>query len=267
MNTKQIIPSDEELTAFIDGELTADEAARIETMVNEDESVAERLEFLSRASLPFEQAFAPLLSQAPREKLEAMLAAIPVGEVPRSGSAPALVSRRRLLGALAASLIAGIAIDRAVLGIGKGFSAKDENSEWRAVVADYISLYTPETLAGPAPERDVQAAQLASLDEKLGLSLSPEAVALPGIDFKRALLLQYDGKPLAQIAYLDPETGPMALCIVRSDGGPKAPDIESRKGMNVVYWLNGTHAFMLIGHAAADRMTTIADELRGKVDA
>ncbi|EJB04107.1 putative transmembrane transcriptional regulator (anti-sigma factor) [Rhizobium leguminosarum bv. trifolii WSM597] len=267
MNTKQIIPSDEDLTAFIDGELTAEEAACIESLVNEDESVAERLEFLARASLPFEQAFAPLLSQAPREKLQTMLAAIPVPESAKPGAMPVSASRRRFLGALAASLIAGIAIDRAVLGIGKGFSAKDENSEWRAVVADYISLYTPETLAGPVPERDVQAAQLAGLDEKLGLSLSPESVSLPGIDFKRALLLQYDGKPLAQIAYLDPESGPMALCIVRSDAGRKAPDLESRKGMNVVYWSNGTHAFMLIGHAEADRMTAIADEVWGRVDA
>ncbi|MBP2485973.1 anti-sigma factor family protein [Rhizobium leguminosarum] len=267
MNTKHTIPSDEDLTAFIDGELTAEEAARIEAIVNEDQSTAERLEFLARASLPFEQAFAPLLSEAPREKLGTMLAAIPVQQSARSDPTPAFGSRRRFLGALAASLVAGIAIDRAVIGIGRSFSAKDENSEWRAVVADYISLYTPETLAGPVPERDVQAAQLGSLDEKLGLSLSPEAVSLPGIDFKRALMLQYDGKPLAQIAYLDPETGPMALCIVKSDAGRKAPDLESRKGLNVIYWSNETHAFMLIGHAAADRMTAIAEGVRGRVQA
>ncbi|MGZ2378697.1 anti-sigma factor family protein [Rhizobium brockwellii] len=264
MTTKHTIPSDEDLTAFIDGELTAEEAARIEAMVKEDESTAERLEFLARANLPFEQAFAPLLSEAPRAKLEAMLTAIPTQQSAKSGPTPPFATRRRFLGALAASLVAGIAIDRAVI-IGRGFSAKDENSEWRAVVADYISLYTAETLAGPAPGREDQAAQLASLDEKLGLSLSPEAVSLPGIDFKRAQLLQYDGKALAQIAYLDPETGPMALCIVKSDKGPKAPDLESRKGMNVVYWSNATHAFMLIGHAAADRMTAIAEGVRGKM--
>ncbi|MFF0920260.1 anti-sigma factor family protein [Rhizobium leguminosarum] len=263
MTTKHTIPSDEDLTAFIDGELTPEEAARIEAIVNEDESTAQRLEFLARASLPFEQAFAPLLSEAPREKLEAMLAAIPVKQSAKFG--PVFTTRRRFLGALAASLVAGITIDRAVIGVGARFSAKDENSEWRGVVADYISLYSAETLAGPVPGREDQAAQLAGLDEKLGLSLSPEAVSLPGIDFKRALLLQYDGKPLAQIAYLDPETGPMALCIVRSDAGPKAPDLESRKGMNVAYWSNATHAFMLIGHAAADRMTAIAKGVRGRV--
>jgi anti-sigma factor RsiW len=83
---------------------------------------------------------------------------------------------------------------------------------------------------------------------------------LPGVDFKRALLLQYDDQPLAQIAYLDPETGPMALCIVRSDGGAKAPQVEGRKGMNVVYWANAAHAFMLIGHAPLERMQAIAED-------
>ncbi|MBY2986867.1 anti-sigma factor family protein [Rhizobium leguminosarum] len=265
MTTKHTIPSDEDLTAFIDGELTAEEAARIEAMVKEDESTAERLEVLARASLPFKQAFAPLLSEAPREKLETMLAAIPTQPSARPASTPAFASRRRFLGALAASLVAGIAIDRAVIGIGRGLSAKDENSEWRAVVADYISLYIPETLAGPAPSREDQAAQLAGLDEKLGLSLSPEAVSLPGIDFKRAQLLQYDGKALAQIAYLDPETGPMALCIVKSDKGPKAPDLESRKGMNVVYWSNATHAFMLIGRIPVDRVQELAENARSRL--
>ncbi|AGS20609.1 anti-sigma factor family protein [Rhizobium etli] len=264
MSTKHTTPSDEDLTAFIDGELTAEDAAQIEAIVKEDESVAERLEFLARASLPFEQAFAPLLQEAPREKLERMLEAIPAREDPKAVSAPA-ASRRRFLAALAASLVAGIAIDRAVLGLGRGFSAKDESSEWRAVVADYISLYTAETLAGPTPAGESQAAQLAPLDDKLGLSLSPEAVSLPGVDFKRALLLQYDGKPLAQIAYLDPETGPMALCIVQSDAGPKAPDLESRKGMNVVYWSNGRHAFMLIGRIPGSRVQELAESVRSRL--
>ena len=102
------------------------------------------------------------------------------------------------------------------------------------------------------------------IDEKL-VAWAEEIGRLEDKEEKRALLLQYDGKPLAQIAYLDPETGPMALCIVKSDAGPKAPDLENRKGMNVVYWSNATHAFMLIGHAAADRMTAIGNGVRGRL--
>ncbi|MHC2298957.1 anti-sigma factor family protein [Rhizobium mongolense] len=259
------MPSDEELTALIDGELPSQDAARIEALVNADERVAARLEFLSHSNLPFKEAFTPLLAAAPRASLESMLAAIPTQRESRGSS---FASRRGFLGALAASVVVGVIADRAYLGIGRSLS-KDEGggAEWRAVVAQYISLYTPDTLAGPVPPADVQSIQLAQIDRKLGLALSPRMVALPGVDFKRVLLLEYDERPLAQIAYLDPETGPMALCIIRSDKGEKAPDIEGREGMNVIYWSSRSYAFMLIGHAPADRMQEIVDNLRSKLTA
>ncbi|MFA1627720.1 anti-sigma factor [Rhizobium mongolense] len=257
------IPSDEELTAFIDGELPPQDAARIEALANADERVAARLEFLSHSNLPFKEAFTPLLAAAPRASLESMLAAIPTQRESRGSS---FASRRGFLGALAASVVVGVIADRAYLGISRSLS-KDEGAEWRAVVAEYISLYTSDTLAGPVPPADVQSVQLAQIDRKLGLALSPRMVALPGVDFKRVLLLEYDERPLAQIAYLDPETGPMALCIIHSDKGEKAPDIEGREGMNVIYWSSRSHAFMLIGHAPADRMQEIVDSLRSKLTA
>ncbi|QRM43001.1 anti-sigma factor [Rhizobium sp. BG4] len=259
------MPSDEQLTAFLDGELPQQEMARIEALANEDEEVAARIEFLANGSMPFREAFAPLLDEAPQQKLEAMLAAIPAPAAAAKTERSA-ITRRGLFGALAASLAVGIIADRAYLGIGRNLG-RDEGSEWRSVVAEYIALYTPDTLAGPVPPADVQTAQLARVDSKLGLNLSPEAVALPGVDFKRAQLLEYDDHPLAQIAYLDPETGPMALCIVRSEKGAKEPDIEGRKGMNVIYWSTATHAFMLIGHAPVDRMREIADAVRPKLTA
>ncbi|KQV68296.1 hypothetical protein [Rhizobium sp. Root1220] len=260
MSDETQLPSDELLTAFIDGELPAADVARIEALLRADKGVAARLEFLSRSNLPFKEAFEPMLAAAPRAELEDMLGVVPVAAKPTSARA----SRRGFLGALAACLVAGVVADRAFIGLNGTLATKDESGEWRAVVAEYIALYTPDTLADPVVSGEVHA-QLARVDEKLGLSLSPEVVSLPGIDFKRAQLLQYDDKPLAQIAYLDPQTGPIALCIVRSDAGVKEPDIEGRKGMNVVYWSNGTHAFMLIGHAPVDQMRDLASHVRTKL--
>ncbi|WP_283195355.1 anti-sigma factor [Rhizobium sp. AN80A] len=257
MTDKTTIPSDEELTAYLDGELPPTEAARLEALLETDAELAARLEFLSRASLPFAQAFDPLLSQAPKTELEAILSRL--SATPVATPAP---SRRRFIGALAACLVAGVIADRAFIGVSRQLAATDENSEWRATVAEYIALYTPETLAGPVPSLASQQAQLAAVEARLGLSLSPEAVALSGIDFKRAMLLQYDDKPLAQLAYLDPETGPLALCIVRSDDGARPPNVEARKGMNVIYWSDKTHAFMLIGHASLERMKVLAGDVR-----
>ncbi|AYG68066.1 anti-sigma factor [Rhizobium sp. CCGE531] len=254
------MPSDEQLTAFIDGELNAADRERIERLIADDMRVAERFDFLSRSTLPFKAAFEPMLAEAPAAKLEAMLAAIPVTEKP--GARATGIGRRGFLAAVAASFVAAIAIDRAMIGIGHRLSKPDEDAEWRAVVAEYLSLYTADTLSAPAGDDTQQVAQLNEVGAKLDLSLAPEAVAMPGIEFKRAQILSYDSKPLAQIAYLDPESGPMALCIVQSAKGAAAPDMENRRGMNVVYWSSSTHAFMLIGHAPIDRMQQLAADVR-----
>ncbi|MEF0942886.1 anti-sigma factor family protein [Rhizobium sp. BR 362] len=257
------MPSDELLTAFIDGELNAAESDRIEKLIASDAHVAGRFDFLSRSDLPFREAFEPVLASAPSAKLDAMLASIPSAvEQKRAASG---ISRRGFLSAIAACLVVGVAIDRAAIGISHRLSRPEEGSDWRAVVAEYLSLYTPDTLSSPAGNHAEQAAQLNEVGSKLGLTLTPEAVALPGIEFKRAQLLNYDSKPLAQIAYLDPESGPMALCIIPSTKGASAPDMENRRGMNVVYWSNATHAFMLIGHLPIDRMKALADGVRGSL--
>ncbi|TXI12405.1 MAG: anti-sigma factor [Rhizobium sp.] len=258
------MPTDEQLTAFIDGELDATERERIERWIADDGRVAERFDFLSRSVLPFAAAFEPLLAEAPAAKLDAMLAAIPsTKEADKARVAG--IGRRGLLAAVAASFVAAIAIDRAVLGIGHRMSKPDEDSEWRAVVAEYLSLYTADTLSAPAGDHAQQVAQLNGVGARLGLTLTPEAIAMPDVAFKRAQILNYDSKPLAQIAYLDPKSGPMALCIVQSSRGAAAPDMENRRGMNVVYWSSATHAFMLIGHAPIDRMQQLAADVRARL--
>ncbi|WP_028750485.1 anti-sigma factor family protein [Rhizobium leucaenae] len=254
------MPSDELLTAFIDGELDAAESDRIEKLIASDAQVAERFDFLSRSDLPFREAFEPVLTAAPSAKLTAMLAAIPSTNAQKKAASG--VSRRGFLSAIAACLVVGVAIDRAAIDINRRLNKPEEGSDWRAVVAEYLSLYTPDTLSAPAGDHAEQAAQLSEVGSKLGVTLTPETVALPGIDFKRAQILNYDSKPLAQIAYLDPESGPMALCIIPSTTGVAAPDMENRRGMNVVYWSNTTHAFMLIGHSPIDRLKALADGVR-----
>lgn len=264
MQDKDQTASDEMLTAFIDGELDAEETAKIETLIDGNPSVAERFDRLSRADLPYGAAFEPLLEAAPVDRLQAMLLAIP------SAKAQTLqvqgMGRRGFLGAAAACLVAGIVADRAFITFDRRLNRPGEGEEWRAVVAEYIELYTPDTLSAPAGDRAAQLAELDQVGSKIGLSLSPETIALSGADFRRAQVLEYDGKPLAQLAYLDKD-GPMALCIVESDRGVAEPDMESRRGMNVVYWSTKDHAFMLIGHATADRMKAVADDVRARLSA
>lgn len=59
-------------------------------------------------------------------------------------------------------------------------------------------------------------AQLTAVGAQLGVSLSPESVSLPGAEFRRAQILDYDGVLIGQLTYLDPRHGPLALCITVS---------------------------------------------------
>lgn len=253
------MPSDELLVAFLDGELDDAERLRIDTLINTDETVSTRFEFLSRSEMPFYDAFEPLLENAPTANLEAILQGLPssIAAEPAGKN----WNRRSFIAAAIGLVLVGVVADRAYIEM-QDASSESDGSEWRAVVAEYLSLYTADTLANLTSDESSQGQQLRSLGDSLGLSLPAEAVSLPGIALKRAQVLQYDGKPLGQIAYLDPASGPLALCIIRSSKGPNSPRAEQRHGMNVVYWSDQAHGYMLIGHNSADQLTVLAERVR-----
>ncbi|PWC39421.1 Fis family transcriptional regulator [Azospirillum sp. TSO35-2] len=255
-------PSDEELTAFIDGQLGPEDEARLIARMEHDPTVAERVEFLSRASLPYRDAFQPLLDTAPEAALQRMLAGI---APPSVQEPPRALPRRRLFGALAASLAVGVVGDRLWLALRDREGDDDEERRWRTVVAQYMALYTPATLEGTAPDHDQQTAQLSVLNHQLGLSLTPEAVAIAGAEFRRAQILAYDGQPLAQIAYLDPRTGPLALCILRRPGAPAGVAQEERQGLRIAFWSGRDHAALLIGSTPARQLSALADSVQQRV--
>ncbi|MBV9568663.1 MAG: hypothetical protein JO172_11030 [Hyphomicrobiales bacterium] len=103
--------------------------------------------------------------------------------------------------------------------------------------------------------------ELGAVSAKLGVSLPPSAVSLPGIALKRAQILQYDEKPLAQVAYLDPHDGVMALCIYADSHKDIAPTAEQRAGLNIVHWASHGRAFMLVGRKAMPQLQDLASLL------
>lgn len=263
MNDKTPIPSDEELTAFIDGELDAADHARIADALRDNPEAAERLAFLERADvLPLRKSFATLLDEAPRGSLEDMLAAIP----PRNAAEPKSFGRRSFVTAVAASVAAGIVVDRAWIHFAES-SPVMESAEWRDAVAQYMALYTAETLAGAHPGREAADAQLAVINQRLGLSLTPEMIALPGSEFKHAQILAYEDRPLAQILYLDPEGRPLALCIFASEAAEATIASERRYALDIAFWSGGRHAAMLIGHLPAGDIRRLAEDVSRRIAA
>lgn len=249
------IPSDEQLVAYLDGQLDTEQRERVDAAIAEDSMLNLRLQWLARSSLPFKAAYDELSRQAPVDRLQSMLDTLPSPERPA-------MNRRWFLAAAAGLVISGVLADRLFL----GWQSSQQKDNWRGLVADYMTLYVPQTLDHLPSDEAAQRVQLRTIDTRLGLNLLPAQVALPHPQFKRAQILEYDGVAIAQITYLDPVHGPMALCITRSNDGSRDFAQERRHGMNIVYWADMEHAWMLIGHNPTDELENMAKLLRSRLN-
>jgi anti-sigma factor RsiW len=248
---------DEVLVAWLDNQLTVQQHRQVEKMLSDDPELAERLAELDRASVDFSAAFAPLLQEAPKARLQQRLSAsLEEPQKPRAAG----ISRRTLIAATVSALALG------VVGGMKGKRLFDNDDGWRDTVAQYMALYTHQTFEEVSPSDSAMQQQLASVSSHLGLSLSASALTLPGSAFKGARMLNYDDKAIAQIVWDDPNSGPLALCIT---GAVHPTDRgfaeEQRRGMNVVYWQQQQHSFMLIGHKPVAELRKVASSLSAAV--
>jgi anti-sigma factor RsiW len=266
-------PTNAELVAYLDGELTPDRRVLIASWIAQDRELQARLALLASGGRIFRQAFESLLAEAPRAKLADMLAGLPEyrASVAETGQPLLRPPRRpvawpRLL-ALAAGVVlflAGAAADRLVPQLleAVGFDLEGESEDdWRQTVAEYISLYTPETVAFTQDNASLSERELTAVGTKLGIPLPLDRLSLPGLVLKRSQLLQYDEKPLGQVIYLDPQGGIVALCIYAESHPDTPQSSEQRAGMNIVHWSSGGRSFMLVGRAAMPQLQRLASLL------
>jgi hypothetical protein len=106
---------------------------------------------------------------------------------------------------------------------------------WREEMADFLNLYTRDSLANLPEDRSLHETELKSVGRKVGLDLSVEKVALDRLVLKRSQLLNFDGRPLAQIAYLAPSGVPVAFFIFANGEGDHELGFEERHGENIFY--------------------------------
>ena len=256
--TREILSSpfsDEVLVAYLDNQLSAQQRAQFEQQLAHDDVLAERLAQMARSNLPFHDAFGAMLQDAPVGRLQAVLDAIP--DVPVAAARG--VSRRALLAASVSFLAVGLLA-------GRYSTMLHAEITWRDRVADYMSLYTAQTLADINDSPEQQQLQLWRVQKSLGIVLTPAALSVQGAALKNARMLHYDEYDIAQITYLDARFGPMALCITRSEQrDDTAQESEIRQKMNVVYWRQSGYNFMLIGHSPAAILAEHAATLQAKL--
>jgi anti-sigma factor RsiW len=260
-------PSNEELVAYLDGELDAGARLALDARLARDGALRDRLDRLRMDQHEFAAAFDRLFDAAPADRLAAMLARVEAESAAKPAAAKA--GNWRILQLIAAGLVLFL-IGGAVgylAGTGKG---SDEIAEvtpgyWRQVVAEYVSLYSPETFAGFPDDRAIQTVALAAVGKPLGLTLTPDNVALPGLTLKGPVLFKFRDMPLAQVGYLSKNYGPVAFCMIVNGQPDKGPTFETREGKNIVYWQKGGRGYLVIGTAPRDQLEAYAERLERDV--
>lgn len=146
-------------------------------------------------------------------------------------------------------------------------AALGEPDEWREAIAQYLTFYTPETFADLPDDPAREARELAAVGGRLGLDLSAARLGLPDLAFRRAQMFDYEGRPLAQLAFLDPAAGPVLLCVLDAAGAASAPlRTEQRHGLSIAYWTQDGRAFLIAGRLPEARLRALADPLARRLD-
>ena len=245
--------SDRELKDYLDGALHPDRAMALETALGEDDDLARRMMALDGMAADVKAA---MISAPDHQRIERLSQALP-------GGAEAAAPGRRL------TLVAAAAVIGLVIGVGAGgfWLGEPAATGWRAEVAQYQSLYTPDTIANVAHSEETLAAQLAAAEAALGVDLPRAALgAAPGLTLVRAQVLGFAGKPLVQIVFRDDRGAPVALCLIRGDGEGEMT-ASTRRGMAAAEWGGGGIEYLMIGPVDAGLLERDAAKLRAALAA
>jgi len=247
--------SDEAIVAWIDGEMCRADAESFEARLRSDKLLSGRTAELMKSNQDYQGAFAAVLDEAPLARMHARL-----GTLSAQPAASAQgVSRRALI----AASVSFLALGSTAGYLFRPSSAEaDEHAHIRDLEAQYMSLYSAETLVDMDSATPVIQRGLARAAEDLGLPLLASQLRLRGAELKMMRMLRYDSISIAQIAWLSADYGPMALCISPTEqGATTALHQEQRHGMNLVWWHHAGYQFVLIGRNPLPALKGSAQQL------
>ena len=244
---------DAELVALIDNELDQGRRTALLARLAADERLRQRYEELRHTGAPLAASLDELLTQAPLARLRV---ALPVDRPVRQPRITLRDLAAGLIGILAAGAAAWVALNLGLL---------RERQDWRTAVVEYTNLYSNETFSPLSPDASLQAIELSALGARVGVKLTPESVALPGLRFTVAFMLSYDGAPLGVVAYVDPSGEPVLLCIIANDA-PDAPmRSERRDNLSLAWWSRSGRSRLVIGRIPEERAVALAQTLEKRI--
>jgi len=100
-----------------------------------------------------------------------------------------------------------------------------------------------------------------AVGKRVGAGLTPENVALPGLDFKIAFILSYEGDPLAELAYVDKTGAPVLFCIIANKGADAPAQTQTREALSLASWSHNGRGYLVIGGQPKQQVAEFARTL------
>jgi anti-sigma factor RsiW len=228
--------TDEDLTAFLDGELDPERLRAITGALSNDKSLRARVDTLS----------------IPTGDIKAAFETLTLGAPPYPSSLENHGPQRRGFGGYLPALAATAVLCLATGWFAASLYLRDMSAGWQQSVATYHALYVNSTLADVNQTPAAAAAELTRVSGIIGKPIALNAVmASQTLDYKRAQVLGFEGRPLIQLAFLSKTGIPVALCIIK-DGKSDNSGVKTGllRGMATASWSKGEYDYLLIGGAA-----------------
>jgi anti-sigma factor RsiW len=249
---------DQELVALLDNELDDDRKSRLLLRLQSDAELRARYEALRDAGAPIRGAFDMLLERAPVARLRSSIPPeTAVHRPPVRFGAPAFeqLAAGFVIGLLAAGMAGWLAF---------GLPRSGAESDWRGAVVDYMKLYTNDTFALVSADQPVEAFELSAVGRKIGADLTPEKVTLPGLNFKVAFNLAYEGAPLGEVAYVDATSAPFLFCAIANKEADAPLRTEKRDQFSLASWSHNGLSYVVIGRMPEQQVADLGRTLEAR---
>lgn len=252
--------SDEHLSAYLDGELSAEDTRAIDALLASDPAVAAALERLMTADTAAKAAFDEMLSDPVPFELAATIrsASEPTAE------AAASPARRGLPGWAAIAASVGFL---AVGGLGGYTLGQNETPQivasapgWLTEIAAYHGVYETQTRHLVEVAADEQAHIETWLGNTTGVEFGVPDLSASGLTFQGGRLLVAGGAPVAQLVYTDAVGEVFALCLKSAKSpGDKAFTADTVGGFEMVSWRQDGADYVMVGPNGTEGLTEIAE--------
>ena len=237
--------SDEQLTAYLDGEVDGSLRRQIDDARLKDDSLSQRLESLRLDTAQLKSAFDGMLVAAPD-------APDFIIDGPDEHTRDWRVQIWQMAAVASMLLFIGSMIG--------WHRASVQDDSWRSAAAIYHKLYVRQTLAHVDPDSARSSEELKRVSSALGRRFElADLTGAEDLEYKRAQVLGHQGRPLIQLAFLTSDGVPIALCIMAAKSeSEQAVSGGEYAGLNAASWVKSGYEFLLLGNAAPARLEQFA---------